>query len=150
MSDEDEAPEAVSMKASKAEALANISSQQRAIRHKKEVLKVQRQSRDSRLKEQRALKPLPETVIEEAFENKRAKKKKISTKTVFAKEEGVVPEEFHKLNIIMLEGMDKQQKATVKERYAQVEGIRQQRIENVMRIPGIVSFRRCLLKRKIK
>ena len=76
-------------------------------------------------------------MIEEAFENKRAKKKKISTKTVFAKEEDVVPEEFHKLSIIMLEGMDKQQKATLKERYAQVEGIRQQRIENVMRIPGL-------------
>ena len=150
MSDEEEAPEAVSMRASRTEALASISSQQRAIKHRNVALKAQRRSRDSRLKEQRALKPLPETVIEEAFEKKRAKKKRPSTKTVFAKEENDAPEEFQGLNIIMLEGMDKQQKATVRERYAQVEGIRQQRIENVMRTPGILLFRRCLLKRKIK
>lgn len=150
MSSEDEAPETVSLETSKARALANISSQQHAIKHRNEELKAQRRLRDTRNKEQRILKPLPESLIEEAFEHKKTKKQGSSVKVVFAKEERNVPKEFHELDIVMLDEVKRQQQAAVKERHAQVENIRQQRINSVVRVSGLLSLRRCLLKRRIK
>ena len=69
---------------------------------------------------------------------------------VFAREERSVPREFCELDIVMLDEVKRQQQAAIKERHAQVENIRQQRLGSVARVPGLLSLRRCLLKRKIK
>lgn len=150
MSSEDEAPETVSLETSRARALATISSQQYAIKHQNGALKAQRRLRDTRNKEQRALRPLPETVIEEAFEHKKSRKQGSSVKIVFAREERNVPKEFHELDIVMLDEVKRQQQAAVKERHAQVESVRQQRLNSVVRVSGLLSLRRCLLKRRVK
>lgn len=161
-SGDDEAPEQISWKSSKHATLQAISAQKSAIKTAKQRLKLHRQTKDAKLKEQRRqkakpLQPLSEDLMEQALLAAAIKKKKDSSKTdentriVFARtEEPELPEDLHEHNIVLLKNGTREHDESLARLQAEVASFRQRHLfgDRLRRIPSSESHRRFLSRRK--